>query len=38
MFGFILRLCLICLVLYLVVALLMGGYQQICQAYWWMRP
>jgi len=38
MFLFFLRVGLIVLVLYLVYVLLMGGYNWILSAYWWMRP
>lgn len=38
MFGFLLRVLLIGLVIYVVVALFCGGRDTIYQHYWWMRP
>lgn len=38
MFGFLFRIFLIGLVIYLLIALACGEYQRICNYYWWMKP
>ena len=38
MFGLLFRVFLIALVVYFIIALVMGGYTQILSFYYWMRP
>ena len=38
MFGLLFRILLIGLVIYLIIALIVGGYARICNYYYWMLP